>query len=90
VVGSEENRFMDMYESELTNIQRKFVEYIKRIQDAQQGRSGPAIDLADRPDLAIGRDNGYPVMPSRPVGIQQTKKDLEVLLRRYLTAHYCK
>jgi hypothetical protein len=77
-----------MYENELTNIQRKFSEYIKTL---QLDPSEPPVATVNRPDLAIGKEGVWPVMPPLPVvGVEQTHPELEDLIRRYLAAHYCK
>jgi hypothetical protein len=88
--GSTQRKFLDMYESEITNMQRRFTDYIKSIQEKDQAGAGPPIKPVDRPDLAIAREDGLPVMPPKAVGIQQTKNDLESLIRRYLGEHYRK
>ena len=85
--GSTERTFLDLYKPEITEMQRRFRDYIKTI----EGTPTPPHDTLgspDRPDLAVALDNGYPVMPPISVGIEQSKLDLEGLIRRYLTVHY--
>lgn len=71
-------------------MQRVLRDYVKTIREEGQGRSRPLIYAPERPDLAIELEQGYPVMPPIPIGIEQTKPDLEELIRRYLTIHYSK
>ena len=78
-----------MYETEITNLQRKLKDYVKNMEDTSRGRQGTVVETLDRPDLAIKTENGYPVMPPVSDGIDQKKKELEELIRRYLAAHYC-
>jgi hypothetical protein len=74
-----------MYKPEITGMQRRFREYIRILEG-----EGPPRDTVDRPDLALALDHGYPVMPPITIGIEQTKEELEVLLRKYLSLHYGK
>jgi hypothetical protein len=82
--GSNERRFIDMYESQARDIQRKMFDYIKLLHKPE------GANRIDRPDLVIRTQNGFPVMPDVMDDVVQKKSEIEDLLRRYLNAQYSK
>jgi hypothetical protein len=83
--GSNERRFIDMYESQARDMQRRMFDYVKLLHKPTE-----MAKRIDRPDLVIRTQGGFPLMPDAMDDIDQKKLELEDLLRRYLCAQYSK
>jgi hypothetical protein len=85
--GRAERRFVDIYNREVAEIQRKLLAYAERL--VKPGGPGTMMeDIPPRPDLQVTVQEGFPVMPPLTFGVTQNKRELEDLLRSYLTEHY--
>jgi hypothetical protein len=83
--GSNERRFIDLYDSQVCDLQRKMFDYLKLLY-----KPTVMAKRIDRPDLVIRTESGFPLMPDSMDDIDQKKLELEDLLRRYLNAQYSK
>ncbi|KAF8816598.1 hypothetical protein BYT27DRAFT_7248035 [Phlegmacium glaucopus] len=82
-------RFLDIFEKQVDDIQRKMIDYVKLLK--RPSTNQPIIQSAIprlRSDLDIQTKDGYPLMPPVDDNIELKKEELEDLLRRYLNAHY--
>lgn len=89
-VGGHQRRFVEIHQSEIENIQRKFFDYLKSLLESSSHQQNTSTASRPRPDLEITIKNGYPWMPSVDSEIEQNKQELSKLIRSYLNSHYGK
>ena len=90
LVGGHQKRFVEIHQSEIKNIQRKFFDYIKSLLESSSTQQNTSMASRPRPDLDVSIKNGYPWMPSVDQEIKQNKLELSKLICTYLNSHYGK
>jgi hypothetical protein len=90
LVGGHQRRFVEIHQSEIENIQRKFFDYIKSLLESSSNQQNTSAASRPRPDLDVSIKNGFPWMPSVDQEIEQNKQELSKLIRTYLNSHYRK
>src|ERR1700688_4509170 len=89
--------FEQTHEDMVKGLTRTLVYYVKSLQQndelnvAQTATESGTRQAASGSALKLGTDpNGYPILPAEACEGNLTKRQLEAVLRTYLSQHYCK
>lgn len=85
-MGKNEHKFIEVLSDMVDEIQRKIIEYLKRLQ--RPTTINHDLNTMERHDLKKETKNGFPWMPPLDDTIVQKKNKIEDLLHHFLNAHY--
>jgi hypothetical protein len=94
-MGVNAQRFSDRYHAQVSEMKRHLLEYAKSMRTRQEaaasGIAGTVGGVGDNDpgiEIDIGLTNrGFPTLPAEVMG-DLTKKQWELLMRKYLSRHY--
>jgi hypothetical protein len=80
--------FRDKYRDVVEQVKRCLLQYVKSMREAAEERI--AENEADPVAALKMTEKGYPIMPDAKIWKAGQRKDLERLVRTYLSMHYSK